>query len=372
MDWLKTSFAAPDFPVLSPQGIPDDYTGRTLTKMFRKVTSITIPDDTTHYLIIPPIPGSSHILYTGPENSSADFVVQNYSDRNSLFGDTPRTTADSVTAFRYMSQLAELVPTTNATSWSGSISCYKVPAKMTETKYSVDTTPSVYTSVNTITGFQGVFSTSSDQYTAPSNLGVFAAATSDNSSFPFTNVIEGYERFNVTAVNTELIPGAFGTFRQLTNDGFPGWGELDTIVIAISGAANNSFILKTWAAIEFQVVSTSVLYQYSTMSPTKDEAALRCYKAFVASCPIAVSYYENANFWQTLLGIATSVSGALSAIPGPWGMVAGGVHGVLNNIGKKKRSGRMSLQVMPRNNNNQIAALTSAVKKLQVAPRRRR
>jgi hypothetical protein len=351
LEWLKMAFAAPDFPVLSPMGIPDDYTGRTLPKTFRQITSITIPSN-DFTIIIPPIPGYAYGTFDGPVVAASDIGLVDYTDMSSIFGNSALTTADQVTAFRYMSQLAELVPTTNATSWSGSISCYKVPMKLASVQVvnAIATIPpvNINSTIYTVTGGQGISSTAQDQYTAPSNLGVFAAATSDNVNFPFTDVREGVPSYNTTArTGGTAVPGTFASFTPPVNRFLPGWGELDTIVFRVQGAVDNTFVLKTWAALEFQVLSSSALYQYTHISPSKDLAALQCYSAFVRACPIAVSYYENASFWQTLLGIATTVSGALSHIPGPWGALSGGVNQVLQSFKPKGKRTQPKPQTLP-------------------------
>lgn len=356
MDWLKTSFAAPDFPVLTPQGIPDKYTGRTLPKMFRKVTGITIPSD-DFYVIVPPVPGFSHIEHDAVANpliASSILTLRAYSDHSSLFGPSSQTVADQVTAFRYMSQLAELVPTTNATSWSGHISTYKVPLKSSTLAHrtTVVTGPLItdLTRINpnyiAINGGEGITATSTDQYTAPSNLGMFAAATSDNNDFIFTDITEGSDVWN-SADNTVGIQLPGTHFKYLGRDengslaaGLTGWGELDTIVIRVQGAAGNTFILKTWAAIEFQVLASSALYQYSRLSPSHDPAALAAYRSFVIHSPVAVSYYENANFWTTLLNAATTVTGMGTMLPGGWGAASGALNVLLGLIPRPKGRGR--------------------------------
>jgi len=381
MDWLKTSFAAPDFPVLSPCGIPDKYTGRTLPKMYRKVKAITVTNN-DFFVIVPPIPGYSHIEHSGNVLQNTLFRPEAYADFDTIFGSNTEgtTAADQVTAFRYMSQLVELVPTTNAMNWSGHISCYKIAMKMTETSYPLTvatTTPTIITQTKmSITGANGIDSTSSDQYTAPSNLGVFAAATSDNSEHPFKDILEGYGTVN-SLPSGGVSPGAYSTFQGINVSGtarpITGWGTLDTLVIRVQGAVDNTFILKTWAAIEFQVLPTSALYQYSRISPNYDPAAIQAYSAFVRQCSIAVSYYENASFWQNLLNVATAVSGSLTSLPGLWGVGANAINQGLQAIqigkrGKRRRQIVSTYPVKPRYNgaNNRPTTL------LPIRPRPRR
>ena len=138
VDWLKLAFAAPDFPVLAPRGIPDKYTGRTLPAQFRYTEDMTIPP-TGRIIVVPPIPGYAYFaLDTKIEDldASYQYVGRAYPEALGLFprqanGGTP-TGSDVVTAFRYMSQLVELVPTTNQFNWSGNIRAFKLPVRLTD------------------------------------------------------------------------------------------------------------------------------------------------------------------------------------------------------------------------------------------------
>jgi len=332
MDWIKMAFAAPDFPVLTPSGIPDQYTGRTLVQMFRHVEGIKVPSD-DYYILVPPVPGTAYFTCQGDgiPKQQAIWSGTRYSNADSLFLATPGENANIVTAFRYMANLVELVPTTNNMTWSGSISVFKVPLKMTLAEYTqkvsvagadYEATASAYT----ITGMRAIQSTNSDQYTAPSNLGCFTAAHQNNNDFPFTPTIEGYDSVpRETTTPAALVPPT--QYGQLhCSHGFPGFGQLDTVVIRITGAKDNTFVLKTWASMELQIQNDSSLYQYTVQSPLYDPYALQAYNQLVRASPNAVSYYENSGFWNFIKNAIKTVSGALSKLPGPVGAIANGVN----------------------------------------------
>jgi hypothetical protein len=234
-----------------------------------------------------------------------------------------------------MAQLAELVPTTNNMSWTGSVSVYKVPLKCSMSAYEstslVASAPVTAKKANwTISGLEGVIATNSDQYTAPSNLGCFTAAHQNNNDFPFTNTFEGYQSVpeNVLTGSTVSVPtGQYGGL--FVSEGVPGFGQLDTIVIRVTGAEGNTFVLKTWASLELQIVNTSALYQYTIQSPLHDPSALVAYNHMVRCSPNAVSYYENAGFWNFIKNAIKTVSGAMSSIPGPIGAIAGGINAAI-------------------------------------------
>lgn len=343
VDWLKAAFAAPDFPILTPCGIPDQYTGRTLIHTDRKVTSITVPND-DFYIIVPPVPGISYFQPNSdaPLGHETLWTGVTYDSFDGLYGTTSSKTSDVVTAFRYMSQLVELVPTTNNMTWKGSISVFKIPLKCAVSNYfsevKIEGPPA--SSVNasganqTINGLQAVESTNSDQYTSPSNLGCFTAAHQNNNDFPFTSTFEGYHNVPSLGLDGTVPFACYGALGLDGVRGIPGFGMLDTVVIRVSGAKDNTFVLKTWASLELQIQNNSPLYQYTIQSPTYDPAAISAYMAMVRASPNAVSYYENAGFWDFIKRTVRTISGSLAMLPGPYGQVAGGINQIMNGLFK--------------------------------------
>jgi len=337
VEWLKCAFAAPDFPALTPVGIPDEYTGRTLVKQFRYDSVLPIVGTAEErYIIVPPVPGCAFFTPDTPPSATTTWTAQTYSDAEGLFGGLGNND-DDVTSFRYMSQLVELVPTTNAMSWTGSIEVYKVPLRLTAYQDSYLVAGNKYFGNQfTVTGLEAVESNNSDRFSTPSNMGIFANATSDEPDFNFSPITYHGGTVPYKENGTTLPPtveysrnryGYLDNFKAGTGFGVVGFGKLDTIVIKLSGVTTaNSFRIKTWSTLEFTVKNNSALYEYSIMSPLHDPYALEAYKAFVRGCPIAVTYYENAKFWDFIRKMATSISGALSFVPGPVGMIAGGVN----------------------------------------------
>lgn len=342
VDWLKCAFAAPDFPALTPIGIPDEYTGRTLVKQFRYDANLNLTADVqgNMYILVPPIPGCAYftpIDTAAIPGSTTVWRSTDYSDKPSLFGTTSSQASDTVTSFRYMSQLVELVPTTNSMKWDGSIEVYKIPLRLSKSRVGIQ---SILTDSYVINGLQAVTSTSSDRFSTPSNLGVFASATSDSVNFDFEPTIENYPQMPlITTV------GADGTFGQFACQGggssgggvsasLAGFGNLDTIVIKLSGVTpvTNSFRIKTWATMEFTVNNNSALYEYSIMSPPHDRVAIQAYHDMVRACPIAVTYFENGKFWDFIVRATKTITAGLSFVPGGVGMIAGGINQLISNM----------------------------------------
>jgi len=367
VDWLKLAFAAPDFPVLAPRGVPDKYTGRTLPVQFRRTEELTIGDQGLT-IVVPPIPGWAYFSFESDEvNFDNDLVGRPYPEALGLFPGQPGdaqtpTGSDVVTAFRYMSQLVELVPTTNQFKWAGSIRSFKLPVRLAEsileTKQDVvlpdgsTTTVTLNAYTKQITGLEGINASNQDQYIAPSNLGVFTAAHNLDDTFEFSNTFEMRDPSSLpTNYRGENPVGCYSSFRRLPEPVSPpndmpiaGFGGLETVVIIISRtAAGNTFTLRNWAAMECQINPKNSLYQYTTQSPEYDEHALAAYNLMVRASPVAVSYYENGSFWDfikkaasTIFNIAKPISAMLSTAGGPIGAVAGGVNTVLNALSPGK------------------------------------
>lgn len=334
LDWLRVAFAAPDFDNLNPQGVPDNYTGRTLPKIFRYEKSYTVPTDDS-FLLLAPVPGISHYEFArnfdGPDANTTQipsaqsiWLSVPYSDTQSLFGSDGRAAADQVTSARFMGNSIELVPTTNAFKWSGSVSAYRVPLKMSTMSGAQYVNPTVGTipvpNKNVIVGGQSIVATANQQYTAPSNMGVFACAFNNQPDNRFTDITENTKVMNtvnptdpidptINGVNPLVNYGAWGLFEAdptLDLHPFTCMCDHDTIVVRVQGAKGNTFVLKTWAAVEFQPNASSSLYSFSRMSPRPDPAACAAYRRAVQHAPVAVSYYENANIFTKLFTMATN------------------------------------------------------------------
>lgn len=328
IEWLKNTFAAPDFEGLAPRGIPDNFSGRTLMKQFRSVGTYT--GGGSNYILVPPIPGFKYFT-----NSAGDLAFQGtaYDDYSSLFGNNNTSEDDTVTSFRIVSNIIELVPTTNAMNWTGSISAYRVPIRMiddfgpTAVVATVSGAPinvELPMSKKSLTGLDSVYSSKTAQYITPSHLGVYAVAVSDQSTFEFSEILSGYD--TLPRSNTPDVPLHF----RGDMGGIQGFGGMDTIVIKLNGVTSaNSFIIKTWQTVEFTVKNTSALYDYAMISPPLDPVALQVYRVMSQACPLGVTYFENAKFWDTLLRLARQLAGNLSTAQGSTGLIAQAIASLL-------------------------------------------
>lgn len=330
MAFLKCAFAPPDFAYNAVSGAPDDYEGSSLVKKHRFVSSLTVPANTDRYIILLPTPGYAYwqldlAAGTAPNLTNAIFKGAPYSDFNTMFqpGAIGVGSDDVVDRFRYVSNHIELVPTVNATSWTGSIQVWKGPVNLI-------TRPGTNVSYDSksVSGLQSSTATNANQYTAPFNMGAYSGAYNSGAKFDFTQIT------SYTANVPNVIElGDFGQLTPLSSAGgaatFTGMdNNFESVFIKISGVGantTNSYVLKTWACVEYQVVTGSSLYEYQTLSPC-DPLAMKLYREIIKQLPIGVSYLDNDTFWERVLGIIRMISGGMSFIPGPVGAIAGGIN----------------------------------------------
>lgn len=326
--FLKCAFAPPDFAASSPTGVPDEFQGASLLKKHRYVGIITCnAANRDYYILITPSAGGiafwiTNVLATAGITSATSFTPVYYSDAGTLFPGASGM-CDNFTKYRYVSSHVELIPTMNAMSWAGSIQAWKLPITMV-------TRPGPgglgANDIFTVAGLQGINASNANQYTGPVNLGVYAAAYNSGTGFDFQTITEG-----ISALPLSINAGDFG---QL-NGAIGGIdSNFESIIVKITGngpIVTNSFVIKTWACVEYLVNPGSGLYEYQTLCP-KDDYAMELYRAIILQLPVGVSFLENEGFWSRVLKIIQSVSGGLSFVPGPYGMMASGVNTVANGI----------------------------------------
>jgi hypothetical protein len=349
LTFLKAVFAAPDFAGQGKfNGIPDEvaYNCLKYRHVFNAdmwatfVASATqfggvVPGAGTDILIFqPPVPGVA--FYWGYVSAGANvvdattFYPVTYNDFAQVFGSnidqqpgTPGPPAvpqldNFVNAFRFAGNSIEMICTTNAFTWTGSIAAFKGTCGFTDTKTYVSLGASQSKSLSGLENFNNRGMTST--YVAPSNLGVYMSAVNREPTFESSTVCP--DLFQVNANQPQSTGSLTGSF--------PGCGSLETNFIRISGlqysggVPTTNFQFRCWSVLEYTPVEGTVFSNVSTPNPPLDAAALEIYRSIVADLPIAVTYAENDTFWKKLLGIVGSVGKALTVIPG-WGAIAGGV-----------------------------------------------
>jgi len=333
MDFLKCAFAPPDFSVTNVAGVPDDYRGPSLVKKHRSINSLNNSVASTDtYILLLPVPGAAYFVATTTAGvlptSSVVFNAVSYSDSSSIFGNA-NSTDNVVDKFRFVSNHIELIPTVNQMSWTGNIQAWKLPVQFA---FRPSGTATGAQDITTISGLNGITVTNSNQWTGPVNLGLYSACYNTDGDFDFSNITSGFPGATVPlTVGTsdwgQLNCSAMGSFTGFDN-------RFDSLVVKISGQGTNvlnSFIVKTWACVEYQVVAGSYLYEYQTLSPC-DPYALDYYRVVIQQLPVGVSYLDNESFWARVLKILKTVTGAGMYLPGPYGIMSSGANVMLSGL----------------------------------------
>lgn len=327
LSFLKCAFAPPDFAANDVGGVPDEFHGPSLVKKHRGVfpQGYGTPSVDVYYMLLP-TPGiafwSTSVTAGTPILATTVWTGILYSDFGTMFG-TPATTANIVDKFRFVSNHIEVIPTVNQMQWTGNFQVWKMPVAVVERQAAVAGGETL-----TVTGIAGANATNAAQYTGPFNLGLYAAAYNTGAKFDFNQITE----------NRTSVPGvapAVGDFGQLTATAFTGLdNQFDSVLIKVSGTGTNvlnSVVVKTWACVEYQVTPGNLLYEFATLSPV-DPCALRIYREVINNLPVGVPFTENADFWNRVLNIIRLVTGSLSVLPGPAGMISGGLHTITSGV----------------------------------------
>jgi len=289
----------------------------------RHTTTTAIPSFTAGadaFLIFAPIPGVA-FLYGSVATNVLTLTPATYSDSAALF--PPSGPASVVNAFRYASNCAEIIPTVNSNTWSGSIHVSKTVLKVAQVSNSG-------TSVLHITGLLDAVNTTKPGTILPFNHGFYSPSRQDTDTYPFSPILDAQAWASVstaaasTTTITSVVLPASGIFL--------GMGDMECTVVKIPAfsVTGNVGIVRTWCCIEYQLNSNSPFYDFASKSPSPDPLALAMLKSLYAELPVAVPYYENEEFWKRVLAFIRRVSGNLSVVPGPLGNVATGVNMIAN------------------------------------------
>jgi len=328
--FLKCAFAPPDFQSVDIRGFPDNFEGNSYVKKHKMVAPKALNATLDWYIILLPVPGYAYFeatVATGTAPTSTTvWTGVPYSDTANVFnpgGVAGNSTTSNFTKFRYISNHIELVPTVNALNWGGSILAFKSAVNVTPRS------GGVAGNIFSIFGLEACNSTTANMYVAPFNLGIFAGCYNSGSSADFSLITEGATSMPVAVITAS-------DWGQITSpQGYTGFdNNFEALFIKVSGqsaSALNTCILKTWACVEYQVQANSPFIESITASP-RDDAALALYRKIIKELPIGVSFLDNDGFWSRVLGIVKRMSAAGAFMPGPYGMVSGGINSVISGM----------------------------------------
>jgi len=306
---MKCVTSPNDFATDNFMGIPDDYDGRTITKRHTSVNTMPTPNSADDfYIVFAPTPGVAYWYGSRTTGSTGTLALTPvyYSDFTTLF---PSGSEGSVVnAFRYASNVLEIVPTVNSMNWGGAIEVWK--ANLIGNAGAYPTTTTVQFVINGMESINAV----KPQSVLPFNHGMYSVTACCNAENMFQNILGATPPASI-ASDVSSWGGA---------NNFIGIGCQETVIVKMPYAtASNSALIRTWACIEYTLTPTSLLYDYSHLSPPCDPVALQLVRQFIQSQPVAVAYYDNDSFWRRFTTWIRDVSGKLKVIPGITGEVAG-------------------------------------------------
>lgn len=336
--FLKCAYAPPDFNTDPGKGIPDRFEGKVLSRKDVLNQSLNFSAQKDTFILVTPTPGVAYFTAEVPVGTfpvaATKFTAVPYPGFSSLFGTTPQSRADQVSAFRYASLNVGLYPTSNMMQFAGSVTVWKCPIKMSTVQYtSIAPLPvGIPLLGHNLVGLAGVQAVGQDNYSETFIKGCFSQSVCNEPDFDFTRILEG-----VQILPPDAVPAGTSYGQEFTLDAgaattaaITGWGNMDTIVIRVSSptGAVNSAILKAWACIEYRPNPNALTYQFAHDSPPLDEVALAEYRNIARSIPVAVPAAQNAGMWDRVKSILKSSLSFASMMPGPIGVAASGLSGL--------------------------------------------
>jgi len=339
--FLKCAFAPPDFNADPGKGIPDSYNGKSFMDKNCYVNTFQGTAGKDDYYVVAPTPGVA-FWYTQTNTGVppaanalwAPFYHNGCFGTNSLFGDATTgyaNRADNVEAFRFASLAAGVYTTSNMVNTAGSIQIWKMPISLADEMYvkTVATTPPVTIEAvsKVVNGLDGAGLVPRDNYSQGLIHGAYTVSTNNQAEFEFQPIIEGVNRL---PSNNYTGSGMHGVL----NGPVLGVGSFDAICIKVSSPAGaaNSFILKTWACVEYRPTADSIFDRFSGTSPAYDPVAMANYRKVANQMPLAVVSAENAKFWQTVLSILGFGANAMSYVPGPVGVMGAAASTIVQGL----------------------------------------
>jgi len=335
MSFLRAAFGSVDYAQMGAfSGIPDGSAVPAVAYRHLFMGDMTPylntwDKENTHFIIlvadtpgvafwyaenVPPFDGT-----TGGVSASTQFHPVRFTDFSRLFNDDSGLATENITAFRSASRFAELVPAMNDFSWTGNIVCKKIQLNFGDCAAYTNNSK---TFSKQVTGLESCNAVNTPTFVSPTNKGAYSCAVNRTNTFKYNPVVEDMDVMNGGN------PNAFGVFEK----SFRGLGDLETLVITLTGNYINQpggsgllqpkFYMRCGNSVQYLVQAQSLLTNSSRISPN-DPLAMQAYAAVAANLPVAVDYFHNAGFWDTLWNGIKKALGLASQLPGPFGTIAG-------------------------------------------------
>jgi hypothetical protein len=356
--YLKTATAAPDFDNTDCRGIPDDYSGKSVTIKDMWSETISVAAGAKMFIIVPPVPGVTcftHTLAAGAVFLSNDQfagraspLIANLFDQAAVArvaGDVGGTNTNKVDQGRCVSLSAELVAMDNPFNSFGTIQSFRTPLACVETPQEFNVAP-IRGAEKVVTGMDSVVrlgsrgtTNASNAYFQPARHGVYNVSMRGPEEALFWPIddTESAQETHVAWVGAQA-PGPVGNCVRFIGPSVLWDRAFDSIVFIIdvpAGAPTQTFGFKIWKEFEFKPTFNSFAYQLAGNSAPYDPSALALYKQMARVLPVAVAAKDNPDFWDSILKAVNLGSGLLQGLPGLGGVIARGVHGVSSYLSNK-------------------------------------
>ncbi len=333
--FLKCTLAPADFTRGGSgfQGIPDEYDGETVQKEWYSVTSFpayTAGQDV--YIIQMPVPGVAYFWGSRAAGTTGTMILNPvvYPNAGTFFPKGSEST--QATAFRYASNVIEIVPTVNDMTWAGSMQVWKDKIEPT-TNYTTVSGVVPLVDFYALTGFATLAASEPTAVFAFKD-GMYAPGFNSDANYEWTPVMSNFG-FSTLNTNQSQVPvvqdNVIGFPTTTTPIFYVGIGSFETTIIKLPALpSGQTAVIRAWSCQEYQVSPYSLLYDFARMSPAYDPMALALLKEYHKRVPTAVCCKDNANFWETFIKFLRGASRVASYLPGPVGLIGSGVGELLD------------------------------------------
>jgi len=329
IEFLKATIAPRDFPGVVPAGVPDRFGGATFVMQHQVSTSISSSaTQDLHLCMLPALPSALWTLLGGASASSTWTGVQFPNVLAQVFQDisASATTTDSfISGFRVLGGTFELIPTTAPASTPGVVYATRGSVRIAPSEISGSTAGAVWIPTGMEHANQQDIS-SGPHYSGPLASGVYMPMVCNNPDWSFVPPLYRHPTLPVKpgdAVTSGVLNGPVVGFDN---------GMQSLICTVPTTGVVTSYVVTVSLLVEYLPDTGNLLSYLAHQSPSHDPVAMEIYERFVKDMPVAVPAYENGGFWDRFLRVIGSLGSALSVIPGPFGMIAGGVGMTANAI----------------------------------------
>jgi hypothetical protein len=300
-------------------GIPDDYDGKVIVKTHLSISSLpsyTAGNDV--YLVQLPIPGIAYFYGQRAAGSTGTLTLTavEYDGNTTLFPAGNETA--NATSFRFASNVMEFMNSSNDMTWSGTIEVAKGKVALS-TLLNSTTLGSGYADEPFIGGLAQICNSAKWESIFSIKDGAYCPSFNTEATHEWSDIDAGNNLARLSS-NIALAPTTDRTIAFAGTNTVVGLGFMEAIVFKFPAlAASQAGLIRTQACVEYQVNTSSLLYDYAHMSPPADYKSLALIKEYHKQIPCAVTFKHNASFWENFKLWAGRAAKLISYLPGPVG-----------------------------------------------------